>query len=118
MKVRPCANRWVSETWSALYVEFPTSSQGSEMPLYCGNGFTAWAMVPVKFGKGMEMFGNRACACASVVELSVDPRSDPSGRYCSGIWLVKGPATAAPGSQWPALALYATLKTRFLVNEC
>ena len=31
--------------------------------------------------------------------------SDPSGRYCTGIWLVKGPATPAPGSQWPALPL-------------
>ena len=30
---------------------------------------------------------------------------DPSGRYRAGIWFVKGPATPAPGSQWPALAL-------------
>ena len=29
------------------------------MPLYCGNGFSAWPMVPVKFGKGIAMFGNR-----------------------------------------------------------
>src|ERR1017187_5162504 len=105
MKVRPCANRWVSETWSALYVEFPTSSQGSEMPLYCGNGFTAWAMVPVKFGKGVEIFGNRAWAWASVVADKVCVSRAPSGRYCTGTWLVMGPATAAPGSQWPALAL-------------
>jgi hypothetical protein len=29
-----------------------------------------------------------------------------------------GPATAAPGSQWPALALYATLNIQLALNEC
>ena len=50
-----------------------------------GNGFSAWAMVPVKFGNGIAMFGNRACACASVAAVRVCPSSGPNVRYCSGI---------------------------------
>ena len=75
------------------------------MPLYCGYGFSACAIVPVKFANGIAMLGNTAWACASVVALRVWPSSGPSVMYCSGIWLVNGPALPAPGRKWPELPL-------------
>ena len=81
MKVSPCASRLLSVTWSALYVELPRSSQGIWTVVYCGNGFIAWAMVPVKFENGIWIFGNRACAFARLAAFKVEVSRDPNERY-------------------------------------
>src|ERR1017187_7682685 len=105
MKANPFVMRRFSVACKELYEDVPTSSHGSLRLLYCGYGLSAWAIVPVKPGNGETTVKPSAFAEAMVVLLRVCVNSEPSGRYCKGIWSVNGPATPGPRRERPTLPL-------------